>query len=681
MRVEVRERQATKAPAARRVAGRVPTTWAVLRLLGAFASFFARFATVDAVAALTRRRPLAVSVARRLERTLARLGPSYVRLAGLLRSHAAVRPSAALRGFGSSGDAAPRRAQPPPVPPQVVEDVVTRSLGPIGIIFATFDPSPMVVTAMAQLHAAVLADGREVLVKVRRPRRLGRSADDRLGSELCAQVMTRLLPRGVTVDRSRLARHLDEVLETELDLRVEAAEQECIAEELSMWTEDVVVPRPLPGMVTADVLVMTRLDGVAIADARDGQTAARLDHVVDALLWQATRTGVFHADLRAANLVALPDGRVGLLDFSHCGRLAEDQRCGLADLFEGIAGGEVHRQLRAFDQLGLLDAGVDRRALLADMAWADRLPGGSWAIDVLRELPRLCAVMADRGVQLPVPLFLFAADLVHLRAAALDLGVPLDVGRGIARRSSRASLPDAVPSDGPPLNAAELAAAFPRQTLETRPSLKDVLPVLGRVSRSMSPEGASPVITFAPFAIFLALSRSAGTVPAVLTATLSTLAISGYRKVRTGATDATMKVVTGLILVQGIFGLVFRSGKAFFAPLLIFPTLTGIVLCLSVMVGWPLFGVVADAIWPLPPAVRHDPAVARPYATLTVVVALFNFAIVAVNLWLMLTVSAEVFAGLSFVIMQVQGPMLLVPLWAACRIAARGAAIERRLLS
>jgi hypothetical protein len=226
-----------------------------------------------------------------------------------------------------------------------------------------------------------------------------------------------------------------------------------------------------------------------------------------------------------------------------------------------------------------------------------------------------------------------------------------------------------------------MAEAGLRHDPPARPSLKDVFPALRRVTSSMSPEGASPLITFAPFVVFLALSSIAGTVPAVLAATLSTLAISSYRKRRTGTADPTMKFVTGLILVQGAFGLVFRSGKAFFAPLLIFPTLTGVVLVISVMVGWPLFGAVANFIWPLPRAVRHDPAVARPYAVLTVVVALFNFAIVAVNGWLLLAVSTEVFAGVSFVIMQLQGPVLIVPLWVACRIAARGRAMELRLLA
>ena len=58
----------------------------------------------------------------------------------------------------------------PPVPFADVAAVVTDEFGaPPGRLFARFDPEPLAAASIAQVHAAELPDGSDVVVKVQRP--------------------------------------------------------------------------------------------------------------------------------------------------------------------------------------------------------------------------------------------------------------------------------------------------------------------------------------------------------------------------------------------------------------------------------------------------------------------------------------------------------------------------------
>jgi ubiquinone biosynthesis protein len=57
----------------------------------------------------------------------------------------------------------------PPVPFAELEPVIRAAFGDV---FATIDPDPLATASIAQIHEALLENGQEVVVKVRRPRAL-----------------------------------------------------------------------------------------------------------------------------------------------------------------------------------------------------------------------------------------------------------------------------------------------------------------------------------------------------------------------------------------------------------------------------------------------------------------------------------------------------------------------------
>ncbi|MDT5257627.1 MAG: hypothetical protein QOD10_2707, partial [Mycobacterium sp.] len=116
-------------------------------------------------------------------------------------------------------------------------------------------------------------------------------------------------------------------LEEELDLRNELRtiqHHRVVLERLDM--PSIVIPEPVPELSARGVLTMEFLDGVAIDDlpavAAMGVDPAPLARDV-LRYWFASvlRDGTFHADLHAGNLLALRDGRIGVIDWGIVGRM------------------------------------------------------------------------------------------------------------------------------------------------------------------------------------------------------------------------------------------------------------------------------------------------------------------------------------------------------------------------
>ena len=101
--------------------------------------------------------------AERLTRTLARLGPTYIKLAQVLAARADLLPEPYLGAIGTLAD------QVPPLRPGVAEDVVREELGrEVGAVFERFEAEPLAAAALGPGHRAAYG-GREVVGKILPP--------------------------------------------------------------------------------------------------------------------------------------------------------------------------------------------------------------------------------------------------------------------------------------------------------------------------------------------------------------------------------------------------------------------------------------------------------------------------------------------------------------------------------
>lgn len=75
----------------------------------------------------------------------------------------------------------------------------------------------------------------------------------------------------------------------------------------------------------------------------------------------------FHADVHAGNLLVLPDGRVGFIDFGIVGKISPVTWKGVEALIASVVAADYDTMARALATIGACDREVDFKAFARDL--------------------------------------------------------------------------------------------------------------------------------------------------------------------------------------------------------------------------------------------------------------------------------------------------------------------------
>lgn len=270
----------------------------------------------------------------RVARSLEGLGPVAIKLGQLLSTRGDIFGRAFAEDLGHLKD---RLA---PFPQDQAEAEVARELGrPVQAVFQTFGAS-VAAASLAQAHDATLLDGRRVAVKVLRPGIERRVAEDSAVLALAAGLMERWAPLARRLEPVRFAETVIRATELELDLRLEAAGADELAEVMAA-DGYMAAPKVLWEGVGKRCLTMEWAQGMALSDAAALEQPgldrkALADNLTRAFLAQALDHGVFHADLHEGNLFVAAPAAIHAVDFGIIGRLGAIERRYLAEILWGF---------------------------------------------------------------------------------------------------------------------------------------------------------------------------------------------------------------------------------------------------------------------------------------------------------------------------------------------------------
>ncbi len=366
----------------------------------------------------------------RLRSAAERLGPSYIKLGQIISSGEGLFPAELVDEFKKCRD------QVAPESFDTVRAIVESDLGRrLEDVFAGFDRVPLAAASIAQVHAARLHTGEDVVVKVQRP-----GIGDLVDADLAAMAwiapkLIGRIPVAALANPPALVEVFAETIVEELDFRLEAANMLDIARVLHDLEQDqYVVPRPHPTLVTRRVLVMERLSGFNFDDVAGMQgagidTEAVIRTGMIAFMEGAMIHGLFHGDLHGGNLFVMPDGRTALLDFGIVARFPRERRLAFLRLMLGATTNDLVGQMAALRDLGALPPDTDLHAVVRDLGLDQPTidPTKLSADEMVQEVQRVVKALLGYGARLPKELMLYVKNMVFLDGAIARLAPDLDL--------------------------------------------------------------------------------------------------------------------------------------------------------------------------------------------------------------------------------------------------------------
>ena len=351
---------------------------------------------------------------------LAKLGPTFVKLAQLLSSRADILPEPYLSQIGTLQD------QVPADPSDAIRRVIEEELGaPVADIFADFQDEPVAAASLGQVHRARV-DGRDVVIKVLRPGVVAAVALDIDISFRLLFWLNIIFPNHHVRALTNVVREFSVRVRMEMDFREEAAN---IARFRRVFTDErrVRAPFVLERFTRRRVLVMEHVRGTKI-DRLHPQFEAgqlRFQDVMEALTGVYLRMmmvdGFMHADPHPGNLLVQDDGTLVLLDWGAVLEVPKWTRESILSAALAMGREDIDGVINEMYRLGMISPEVSRGEIREAATEILRIVERAKTTNRQRIVEEVVSEMLDTFYTWPIVL---PQELVYFfRAAALIEGL------------------------------------------------------------------------------------------------------------------------------------------------------------------------------------------------------------------------------------------------------------------
>ena len=368
----------------------------------------------------------------RLRLALQELGPIFVKFGQAVSTRRDLLPP------DLADELAKLQDRVPPFPGSAARALIEQAYGrSVTETFSQFDENPLAAASIAQVHAARLHSGEEVVVKVLRPGMRAVIERDLEVLHALAELAQRYWAEGRRLRPRELVDEYQKTILDELDLMREAANASQLKRNFA-GSELLYVPEVYWDYCRTEVMVLERIHGVPISDMaslKGAGTNIRLlaENGVRIFFTQVFRHNFFHADMHPGNIFVLIDDparpRYAAVDFGIVGSLDVRDQQYLAENFLAV----FDRDYRRVAQLHLDSGWVPPGTRLDEMESAVRtvcepiLDRPLKDISFGRILLRLFEISRRFNMQIQPQLLLLQKTLLNVEGLGRDLYPDLDV--------------------------------------------------------------------------------------------------------------------------------------------------------------------------------------------------------------------------------------------------------------
>jgi len=302
-----------------------------------------------------------------LRRLFEELGATYIKLGQFIASSPTLFPPEYVREFQRCLDTAP------PMAWGTVKSLLEAELGrPVESVFSRVEQTPLAAASIAQVHAATLRTGEDVVIKVQK-----RGVEKSLQADLdLLYAISRVLQLlgVVTSELSEVVQTLRDAILEETDFVLEATRTEQFAQFLdrSDLRGVVTVPAVYRSASSKRILTLERLYGVPLTDLESVRKYTPEPELVLIIALNTWISSVltnewFHADVHAGNLLVLKDGRVAFIDFGIVGAIPKKTASAMLDFVQAYSAADMAGIAAALSGMGFTRDGIDVEAFAKDL--------------------------------------------------------------------------------------------------------------------------------------------------------------------------------------------------------------------------------------------------------------------------------------------------------------------------
>ena len=365
----------------------------------------------------------------RVRLAMEELGVVFIKWGQYLSTREDLIPEAYIREFSKLQNSVQ------PVPFEEVERILSGIMSSGDLV--DLSPEPLAAASVGQVHAAMLCDGQEVVVKVRRPGLRKQVATDlEILGELAALV-EKHLPALASTRPVAMVEEFGRGLTSELDFTIEAINLERFGRFYAA-NPKVKVPRVYRSLCSERVLVMERVEGLKFNDTRALKAAgynlkdlARFG--AEVMFEQIMTFGFFHGDPHPGNLLVQPGPRVALLDFGLVGRLNRNTRDILLDLTVGLVRRKprtvTHALLKLVHVEGDTPPDRERLEVEVDLFMEATMERPLKELNLGRVLNDMMNIAAQYQMALPSDLLLLVKAVVQVEGLGYQLDPDFDAAK------------------------------------------------------------------------------------------------------------------------------------------------------------------------------------------------------------------------------------------------------------
>ncbi|MEQ1674185.1 MAG: ubiquinone biosynthesis regulatory protein kinase UbiB, partial [Candidatus Nitrotoga sp.] len=366
--------------------------------------------------------------AERLRLALESLGPIFVKFGQMLSTRRDLIP------VDIADELAKLQDQVPPFSSaEAVTLLETTYRQKLNEIFIRFDETPIASASVAQVHFAMLKNGREVAVKILRPGIERIIAHDIALLSICAELVERWWEDGKRLKPRLVVEEFEKHLHNELDLMREASSASQLKRNFAN-SNLLLVPEVYWDWCTNSVMVMERMHGTPVSQVDTlramGINISKLaEDGVEIFYTQVFRDGFFHADMHPGNVQVAQDGRYIALDFGIMGTLTDTDKHYLAQNFIAFFQRDYKRVAEVHIESGWAPANtrVDEFESAIRAVCEPIFDKPLRDVSFGRVLLRLFQTSRQFGIEVQPQLVLLQKTLLNIEGLGLQLNPELDL--------------------------------------------------------------------------------------------------------------------------------------------------------------------------------------------------------------------------------------------------------------